>query len=71
MHVRLIMQQLFIIPPPYPHSGWINGSDFWLQMCASLCLPFDVQCWFSISFNRTVLVSELSPRQLLLQREAV
>lgn len=28
MHVRLLMQQLFINPPPHPHSGWINGSDF-------------------------------------------
>lgn len=70
MHVRLIMQQLFINRPPF--SQWLGKRErFWPQMCASVCLPFDVQRWFSISFKRTVLVSELGPRQPLLQRGAV
>lgn len=67
MHVRLIMQQLFVNHPPLPtphlHSGWINGSDF-----GPRCVPVYACLLMS---SGSVLVSELGPRQPLLQREAV
>lgn len=65
MHVRLIMQQLFVNhppSPPHPHSGWINGSDF-----GPRCVPVYACLLMS---SGSVLVSELGPRQPLLQREA-
>lgn len=48
MHVRLILQQLFVNHPPSSSSRWLDKWErFWPQMCASSCLPFDVQ-WFSV-----------------------
>lgn len=69
MHVPLIMQQLFIEPllilTVAAEMGVIMAPD------VSQYMPFDVQCWFSVSFTRTVLWSELGPGQPLLQREPV